>query len=112
MASRIEDVQQVTGPMIMIGMVGYLAAFIGMNTPEAAWVQVLSLIPFFSPYLLPVRMLLSTVAPWEWIAAGGLMIVFLLGALWVAARIYAAGVLLYGQRAGLRAAWRATRVHR
>ena len=112
MASRQEDVQQVTGPMIMIGMVGYLAAFIGMNTPEAAWVRLLSLVPFFSPYLLPVRVLLSTVAPWEWLVAGGLMVVFLLGALWVAARIYAAGVLLYGQRASLRAAWRATRVHR
>jgi ABC-2 type transport system permease protein len=111
-AARQEDVQQVTGPMILLGTVGYLATFIGINTPDAAWVQILSLIPFFSPYLLPTRMLLASVAPWEWVVAVALMIVFILGALWVAARIYAAGVLLYGQRASLRAAWRATRVHR
>jgi hypothetical protein len=40
------------------------------------------------------------------------MVAFLAGALWVAARLYAAGVLLYGQRVGLRSVWRATRVHR
>ncbi len=112
MASRQEDVQQVVGPMIVIGMVGYFAAFTAVNVPDAAWVQWLSLVPFFSPYLLPLRMLLSSVAPWEWAAAAALMVVFLAGALWVAARLYSAGVLLYGQRIGLRSVWRATRVHR
>jgi hypothetical protein len=33
-------------------------------------------------------------------------------ALWIASRIYSAGVLLYGQRVGLRSVWRATRVAR
>ncbi len=111
-ASRQEDVQQVVGPMIVIGMIGYFASFTAINVPDAAWVQWLSLVPFFSPYLLPMRMLLSSVAPWEWAAAVGLMVLFLAGALWVAARLYSAGVLLYGQRAGLRSVWRATRIHR
>lgn len=112
MASRQEDVQQVVGPMILIGMFGYFAGFTALNVPDAAWVRWLSLVPFFSPYLLPMRMLLSSVAPWEWAAAAGLMVAFLVGALWVAARLYSAGVLLYGQRVGLRSVWRATRIHR
>jgi ABC-2 type transport system permease protein len=112
MASRTEDVQQVTGPMIFIGLAGYFASFIALNTPEAAWVRLLSLIPFFSPYMLPMRMLISNVAPWEWVVAAALMVVFLAGALWLAARVYSAGVLLYGQRGSLRSAWRAVRVHR
>jgi hypothetical protein len=33
-------------------------------------------------------------------------------AIWMASRIYSAGVLLYGQRAGLRQVLRATRVAR
>ena len=65
MASRTEDVQQATGPMIMIGLGGYFAAFVALNTPDAAWVKLLSVIPFFSPYMLPMRMLLSSVAPWR-----------------------------------------------
>ncbi len=112
MASRQEDVQMATGPMLMVGMVGYFAAFIGLNTPEASWVKIASLVPFFSPYMLPIRMLLSSMEPWEWLVAGGLMVAFLLGALWVAARIYSAGVLLYGQRVNFRAMWRAVRVNR
>lgn len=112
MASRTEDVQQATGPMIFIGLGGYFAAFIALNTPDAAWVKILSLIPFFSPYMLPMRMLISSVAPWEWAVGAALMIVFLAGALWIAARVYSAGVLLYGQRANLRSVWRAVRVDR
>jgi ABC-2 type transport system permease protein len=111
-ASRQEEVQQVTGPMIFIGMIGYFAAFIGLNTPEAPWIQALSLVPFFSPYLLPARTILSTVAPWEWAVAAVAMAVFLAVALSFAARIYAAGVLLYGQRPSLRAMLRAVRVDR
>jgi ABC-2 type transport system permease protein len=112
MASRQEEVQQVTGPMIFVAMIGYFAAFIGLNTPDAAWMQVASLIPFFSPYLLPARAILDSVAPWEWIVAAALMLLVLAGALWVAARIYSAGVLLYGQRPSLRAMMRAVRVAR
>ena len=111
-ASRQEEVQQVTGPMIFIGMIGYFAAFIGLNTPDAPWIQALSLVPFFSPYLLPARTILSSVAPWEWAVAAVAMAVFLLLALSIAARIYAAGVLLYGQRPSLRAMLSAVRVDR
>ena len=113
LASRQEDVTQVTGPMLFLGMGGYFVAFVAMATPDAAWIKLLSLIPFFSPYLLPTRFLLGTPpAAWEWLVAGALMLLFLLGALWVAARIYSAGVLLYGQRLSLRSAWNAVRVNR
>jgi ABC-2 type transport system permease protein len=113
MASRQEDVNQVTGPMLFVGMGGYFAAFIAMATPTAAWVKILSLIPFFSPYLLTARNVLArNVEPWEWVVAGILMLLFLAGALWLAARIYSAGVLMYGQRSNLRSIWRAVRVNR
>jgi ABC-2 type transport system permease protein len=113
LASRQEDVNQVTGPMLFVGMGGYFASFVAMATPAAAWVKVLSLVPFFSPYLLTARAILTrNVQPWEWIAAAGLMVLFLAGALWLAARIYSAGVLMYGQRSNLRSIWRAVRVNR
>jgi ABC-2 type transport system permease protein len=113
MASRQEDVNQVTGPMLFVGMGGYFASFVAMATPAAAWVKVLSLIPFFSPYLLTARTVLArNVQPWEWAVAAVLMLLFLAGALWLAARIYSAGVLMYGQRSNLRSIWRAVRVNR
>ena len=112
MVSRIEDVQQAAGPLIFLAIGGYFAAFTGLNEPDAGWVGVLSLIPFFSPYLMPARMLLTTVGIGEVLLALVLLAVTVVIAMWVASRIYSAGVLLYGQRAGLRSIWRATRVAR
>lgn len=112
MVSRIEDVQQAAGPLIFLAIGGYFAAFTGLNDPDAGWVGVLSLIPFFSPYLMPARMLLTTVGIAEvllaLVALAGTVVIAIL----IASRIYSAGVLLYGQRAGLRSIWRATRVAR
>jgi len=112
MVSRIEDVQQAVGPLIYLAMAGYFISFVAMNIPDEPWVKIASLVPFFSPYLMPARMLLSTVALWEVLVAVLLLAVTVVGAIWVASRIYSAGVLLYGQRVGIRSVLRATRVAR
>lgn len=110
--SRQEDVQQVAGPMVIVAMAGYFAGFFAVSSVDAAWVAPLSYVPFFSPYLIPARLTLSQVAPWEIVLALGLLVVAIAAALWIAARIYSAGVLLYGQRLSLREVWRAARVSR
>jgi ABC-2 type transport system permease protein len=111
-ANRQEDIQTITGPMIIIGVGGYLASFAALQAPDATWVKALSFVPFFSPYLVPIRMILGSISPAEIAVAFALLIIGAGVALWAAARIYSAGVLLYGQRAGLRAVWRAVRVNR
>jgi ABC-2 type transport system permease protein len=112
MVSRIEDVQQAVGPLLFLAMGGYLASFVALNDPDAGWVAVASLVPFFSPYLMPARMLLSSPPPFEIGLAIALLVVVLVASIWIAARIYSAGVLLYGQRVGIRTVFRATRVPR
>jgi ABC-2 type transport system permease protein len=112
MVSRVEDAQQAAGPLIFLAIAGYFAAFTGLNEPDAQWVVVLSVIPFFSPYLMPARMLLTSPSPAEIGLALLLLAVTVALALAIASRIYSAGVLLYGQRVGLRSVWRATRVAR
>jgi ABC-2 type transport system permease protein len=112
MVSRIEDVQQAVGPLIYLALAGYFIAFAGLNDPDASWMSVASLVPFFSPYLMPARMLLGDPAAWEVLAALVLLAGTLVLAIWVASRIYSAGVLLYGQRVGFRTILRATRVAR
>jgi ABC-2 type transport system permease protein len=72
----------------------------------------MSIVPFFSPYLMPARMLLTSPSTGEVLLALALLAVTLAVALAIASRIYSAGVLLYGQRLGLRSVWRATRVSR
>jgi ABC-2 type transport system permease protein len=112
MVSRIEDVQQAVGPLIFLAMGGYFAAFTGLNDPDAGWVQALSVVPFFSPYLMPARMLLTSPSAAEIGLAIALLVAAVVGAIWLASRIYSAGVLMYGQRVGLRTILRAARVAR
>jgi ABC-2 type transport system permease protein len=111
-ANRQEDVQNIVGPMVIVGVAGYLIAFAALNVPDADWVRALSFVPFFSPYLIPTRMVMGQIAPWEIALSFVLLLLGALVALWIAGRIYSAGVLLYGQKAGLRNVWRAVRVNR
>jgi ABC-2 type transport system permease protein len=108
MVSRQEDVQQMAGPLTFLGLGGYLLSFLAINVIDATWVRVLSFVPFVSPFFFPARIVLSDPAIWEYLLSIALTLVGILGGLWVAARIYAAGVLLYGQRPTIRAMWRAT----
>lgn len=108
LVSRQEDVQQMAGPLTLLGLGGYLTAFFALNIIDAPWVQFISFVPFLSSFIFPARMVLAAPAPWEYALSLALMLVAILGALALAARIYAAGVLLYGQRPTLRAVWRVT----
>jgi ABC-2 type transport system permease protein len=112
MVSRIEDVQQAAGPLMFLAMAGYFASFAALNDPDAEWVALLSLVPFFSPYLMPARMLLTNPTGGEIALAIALLCVAVVVAIWLASKVYSAGVLLYGQRIGIRAVLRATRVSR
>jgi ABC-2 type transport system permease protein len=109
LVSRQEDVQQVALPMLMLSFAAYFAAFFASGSPGAAWVAPLSWVPFFSPYLMLTRLVTGSVPAWELALALGLLVAAILVALVVAARIYAAGVLIYGQRPTLAGVVRAAR---
>lgn len=65
------------------------------NSPTAMW---LSMVPFFSPILMFMRIVIQT-PPWTQIAASiGLLAAFIAGTIWLCARIYRVGILMYGKR--------------
>ena len=69
----------------------------------------LSQVPFVSPFMMIGRVAAGAAEPWEIVLSIALLVASIIGALWLAARIYRAGVLLYGQRPGIRAVWRLVR---
>lgn len=90
-------------PMIALALVGYLAASLSVRSIEDAWVAPLSLVPFFAPYFMVARIALGAAQPWEVALSLLLLVATIALATLFAARIYRVGVLLYGQRPGLRA---------
>ena len=106
LVSRVEDINSVVAPMTMVGMVGYFIAVYtasGLIPADAGWVVVLSYVPFVSPYLMLSRFAAGQAGVLDLAIASGLLVVAIVICLWIAARIYAAGVLTYGQKPGARA---------
>jgi ABC-2 type transport system permease protein len=112
LVSRQEDVQSATSPLMIVIMAGYFMSVVALQSIDETWVRVASLVPIFSPYLMLARVSAGHVELWELGLAVIFLVVAIAAALFVAARIYSAGVLLYGQRVGLREVFRAARVSR
>ncbi len=112
LVSRQEDVNQAVMPMTMVSTAGYLVAVYaatGVLDVRSGWLIALSQVPFVSPFMMLSRITAGNVSVIEILVSIGILVLAIAGSLWFAARVYAAGVLLYGQRPGLRATWRLIR---
>jgi len=105
--SRNEDVGQVISPLTIISLAVFYVAIFSVSNTGAAYVEVLSFVPLFSPILMFMRIGISNPAIWEVGLALAINIVFILLIGWLAAKIYRAGVLMYGKRPALKEVWKA-----
>ncbi|MCI0347578.1 MAG: ABC transporter permease [Chloroflexi bacterium] len=103
LVSRQEDLQMIALPLAVIAMVGYLIALVVLLGSASNITRLASYVPFWSPFVMLTRLTVGRVEPWELVLTFALLIVAIAVVMVVAIRVYAAGVLLYGQRPGLRA---------
>ena len=103
LVSRPEDLQLIALPLSLIAIVGYLQAVLALSGGSAGFIRFASYVPFWSPFVMLTRLSVARVEPWELVLSFGLLLISIVVVGVVAVRIYAAGVLLYGQRPGLRA---------
>lgn len=96
-----QDVQQVLIPALMPIILPILILPAAMQTPDAPWVVAMSLFPFFSPILMPMRIAASHVPVWQSALAVVLLLAATLVLAWAAGRIYRVGILMKGKRPNL-----------
>ncbi len=102
LVSRPEDLQVIALPLSLVAIGGYLIA-IGALSGSGGWlVRFASYVPFWSPFVMLTRLTVARVEPWEIVLAFALLAATVVVMIGLAVRVYAAGVLLYGQRPGLR----------
>ena len=99
--SNEHDAQQVMLPITMLIILPFIATQGVIQSPNAGWGVILSLVPFFSPLVMPARLFATSVPVWQWLVSLVLLGVFVFGAAWVAGRIFRVGILMKGQRANL-----------
>ncbi len=109
LVSRQEDVQQLALPLSLISMASYIIAVVGIGSIGSTFMIVMSFVPFSSPFVMLARILVGRVEPWEIIMSVAILVLSSALVLVLASRIYATGVLLYGQRPGFRDFVRAAR---
>jgi ABC-2 type transport system permease protein len=102
LVKRQEELQNIVQPVMWLFLIGYLVSFVGFSNPDAAWVKVISYIPFWTPTTMLMRIGMGSVAWWEIGLTVGLMLAAISLCAVVSARIYRFGVLMYGQKPGLR----------
>jgi ABC-2 type transport system permease protein len=103
LVSRPEDLQIIALPLSLIAIVGYIQAILALTGGITGFIRFASYVPFWSPFVMLTRLSVGRVDPTELVISIGLLVLTIAGTAVVAIRIYAAGVLLYGQRPGLRA---------
>jgi ABC-2 type transport system permease protein len=100
--SSEQEAQQAQMPVVLLLVISIMFLQPVLNNPEGALATNLGWLPFSSPIVMPLRMSAVTLPKWEialslFALAAGCYI-----AVYIAARVYRTGLLMYGKRPTLR----------
>ena len=102
LVSRVEDVQQLTMPLIFLVMIAFFIAMFGLAAPDAKFITITSYIPFFTPMIMFLRIGMLEIPAWEIGLSITVLIATIILFAWLSARIYRGGVLMYGPSRSLK----------
>jgi ABC-2 type transport system permease protein len=112
LVSRAEDLQVLALPLSLVAIAGYLLSVAALTGGSSWIIRIASYVPFWSPFVMLPRLTVGAVEGWEVMLSFALLIATIVVTYFLAVRIYGAGVLLYGQRPGIRALVSAARASR
>jgi ABC-2 type transport system permease protein len=98
MVSSEEDAQQAQMPVTLIIILPMLMFGMVMTNPDSTLSTVLSMIPFFAPTLMMMRIAMVNPPLYQVIGAIVLMLITIILVVWLVAKIYRVGILMYGKR--------------
>ena len=104
-SSAVEQQQDAQGLLmpiyaLIITPILFIAFFV--ESPNSSIAVGLSMVPFFSPILMVVRLVVTEVSFWQVGLSFFLLASTFLGAIWVSSRIYRVGILMYGKKPNLK----------
>jgi ABC-2 type transport system permease protein len=80
---------------IIVGMVCFMPV---LQAPDGALAITLSMIPGISPLIMFLRIVVLTPPLWQITLSIALLALGIVGVVWVSARVYRVGILMYGKR--------------
>jgi ABC-2 type transport system permease protein len=107
--NNLQEAQQAAGLAMMFVIIPVMVMYPVINDPNSRMATVLSLIPMFTPLLMPLRIAIDMPPLWQLALAYALTIGFVIGMVWICARIYRVGILMYGKKPTFAEIWKWTR---
>ena len=96
--NTVQEAQNFVFP-VLVPLIGGLVCFpVVLESPESGLAIALSLIPLVSPLIMFLRIVVLTPPLWQIALSIALLAVSIVGVLWVSARVYRVGILMYGKR--------------
>lgn len=99
------ETQQFMLPVTIPIILGLVVAMGTMQNPESSLSFWFSIIPLTSPIVMMARIPFDVPA-WEIALSMGLMLLTIVGAVWMAAKIYRTGILMYGKKTSYKELWK------
>jgi ABC-2 type transport system permease protein len=100
------DTQQFMLPVTIPLIIAFIAAQGIIRNPDGALAFWLSVIPFTSPVIMPVRVAMERYETWELIISIVALILTFIGSVWFAGKIYRTGILMYGKKVSYKELWK------
>ena len=106
MSNSEAEARQAQMPVVMLLVIPTILMVGILQQPDGGMAVALSLVPFTSPIAMPVRWAAATVPLGEIAASLAMLGLALVVVIWITARIYRVGILMYGKRPSPRELWR------
>lgn len=100
--SNEQDVRQAATPVTLLLVVSIIFLEPVLLDPTSRLAVALAWLPFSSPIIMPLRMSVMSLSPTEIAGTLGVLVVACAAAVWLSARIYRVGLLMYGKRPTMR----------
>ena len=102
LVSRVEDLQAAVAPLTWTMLLCALVAPVASDFPDAWYIRVASQFPLTAPFVMPVRIAVSSVPAWEIMLAAAITAVATYGLVRLGGSIYSGALLRTGARPRLR----------
>jgi ABC-2 type transport system permease protein len=110
MVNTDQEAQQMQMPVTMLLVIPMIFLQFILKDPDSTTSIVLSLVPFFTPILMMIRLTTATPPMWQLLLSVVIMLGSILACAAIAARIFRIGILMYGKRPTLPEIFRWIRV--
>jgi ABC-2 type transport system permease protein len=96
--NTVQEAQNFVFPVLMPLIVAMVCFPTVLESPEGTLAVAMSMIPGISPLIMFLRIVVLTPPMWQIVLSIALLVLGLLAAVWLAARIYRVGILMYGKK--------------